>query len=192
MTHSLEGGQVTEPMYAFRWLPSHLPAQARMAGLMGRWLRRGLFVAGLGLALWLAGTAAASADDSLPEHGLGASLDAPGGLAEVGPGVPLKFAAPAPRPTIGRGHSGAAAPIAGALDRPASTVLTPTADTAVETVRSTVGRTARQVHAATEALPAAVAAVPVHLAAVPVHLGAVPVDLAAVPVDLGAVPVEVS
>src|SRR4051794_24633033 len=159
-------------MYAFPWPPSRLPAQPRMARLIGRWLGRALFVAGVGLALWLASTAAASADDSLPGHGLAASLDAPGGLAEVGPGVPLKFAAPAPRSAIGRGHGRAAAPIAGSLDRPASTVLTPTADTAVETVRSTVGRTARQVHAATEALPAAVAAVAVHLGAVPVHLGA--------------------
>src|SRR3954453_11670121 len=131
---------------------------------IGRWLCRALFLAGLGLALWLVGTATASADDSVPEHGVGV----PPGAADVwaGPAAtsPLELAAAVAPPTLGSGGAGTV-PTAAGLARPEAEVLSATADTAETTGNGSVDPAVRKVHAVTETLP--------------VHLSVVPVDLSA-------------
>src|SRR3954470_6116156 len=173
--------------------PSNPPPEASTG--LSRWPRRVLVLLGLGAALWLAGTATASADDALTAplgHALADTADS-SVIDETGAVAALQQVVV---PPVAQPVQRTAAPVVAVLDRAPLPVVTTDVDAAVDLVNGAAGsvvlelsRTATKVLSAAPQLPAALPDVLGGLPATPSTGGtSAPVAVAAAPPAATAFP----
>jgi hypothetical protein len=175
--------------------PSCPPRETSTA--LSRWSRRVLVLLGLGAALWLAGTATASADDG-PAAPLGHALAGTAESSLVDESGPVAALQQVVVPPVAQPVQRTAAPVVAVLDRTPLPVVTKDVDAAVDLVNGAAGsvvlelsRTATQVLSAAPELPVAVPDVLRGLQATPSTGGAsAPVAVAAAPPAATAFPAE--